>query len=116
MSNPQRIILLVGALITVFVLLRPAHLWEQTTYILNPDTEVPHRAGVEYIAAGHHWIWSPPEGWVKEEESTYSGAIRRTIRVLKIDWDRTGIYAGVAAVVCATAAFAARGVKKGGAK
>jgi hypothetical protein len=112
MSNPQRIILLVGALIAACVFLRLAHLWEQTTYVLNPDTEAPHRAGVEDIAAGHHWIWAPPEGWVKEEESSYSGAIRRTIRVLRIDWERTGVYAGVAVVVCAMAAFAAGARRK----
>jgi hypothetical protein len=46
-SNPQRIILLAGALIAACVFLRPAYLREQTTYLINSETEVPHRAGVE---------------------------------------------------------------------
>ena len=105
MSSTQRVILFVGALITVCVLLRPAHLWEQTTYLITPETEVPHRAGVEFLAAGHHWIWAPPQGWVNEERPTFTESGRRTIHVLRIDWERTGVYAGVAVGICALAAF-----------
>jgi hypothetical protein len=101
--------LLAGAVIAAGVFFRPPYLWEQTTYLINEDSNVPHRAGAQIAPAGHHWIWAPPEGKTEQEYYPDKG---RTIHVARIDWERTGVYAGVPFALFALAAYVARGPKK----
>lgn len=108
MSNLQRIILLAGVLIAAGVVLRPPYRWEQTTYLINPNSNVPHRTPAQIVLAGHHWIWAPPQGWRAVDDPGW----RETTHVAKIDWERTGVYAGLPIVLFAFAAFAVRGQKK----
>jgi hypothetical protein len=108
MSNLQRIILLAGLLIAAGFFLRPPYLWEQTTYLINEENNVPHMAGKQIAPAGHHWIWAPPLGRT-EREYVPDG---KTVHVAKIDWERTGVYAGLPIALFGFTAFAVRGSKK----
>lgn len=111
MSNLKRIILLIGLCIAAGAVLRPPYQWEQTTYLINPESAVPHKASAQIVPAGHHWIWAPPQGWTEKKEDDYE---ERTTHVAMIDWERTGVYAGLPIVFFAFAAIVVGGSKRRG--
>lgn len=111
MNQSQGIILFLGLVLIVILCLRPPFQWEHSTFFINRDSSVPHRAMVSTENIGHCWIWSPPKGW--EESLSYS---ERRSHVAAIDWPRLGVYVGLTALVTMFAAFVVFGDRKGRAK
>jgi hypothetical protein len=106
MSLSQRIIISLGLLVVTGFCLRPPFQWERTTYLINPESNVPHRAGTTTTNAGHHWIWSPPDGTQNEVND------RRTSRSAVMDWQRLSIYVGLTAAIVYFGAFMILGSRK----
>lgn len=103
MNQTQGVILFLGLVVIVALCLRPPYQWEHTTYLINDNNSVPHKAGVNMASIGHCWIWSPPQGWTEED---YKGSHLASIsHGAIIDWPRLGVYVGLTLTVALFGAF-----------
>jgi hypothetical protein len=102
MTNAQKTILFLGLVVIIALSLRPPYQWENTKYLINPESNVPHRAGTTTENAGHHWIWAPPKGAEKEDYG------ERSVRTAIMDLQRLGIYVGLAALTSLCLAYISR--------
>lgn len=102
----DRTVLFLGLLVIVGLCLRPPHQWTYTTYLINSDNNALYRGEASTADAGHHWIWSPPQGKGWECESM------RTSRNANIDWGRFGVYAVLALAVALFGSLIVAGDRK----
>jgi len=103
-NRPQRIIIFLGLLAVAGFCLRPPCRLEQTAYLINRESRTPHKATSHARNIGHRWIWHLPQGSTGEDFQLGAGRVLVS-SVATVDWQRQGVYVGLAFLATLFGAF-----------